>query len=121
MIKKFFILVFCVIAGICALAMCTNSNANCLFFNGHYYTDQGSAPCPDGCTENSTSATFVDGVPAWWQNGHMYVRDYSKDCESNPWHIDWSKVPTPNTTNNAVVTIGGFALVGFVLLLYLED
>lgn len=126
--KKLLAFLFCIIVGICALAMCTNNNSNCLYFNGHYYTDQGAAPCPiDGKDNCTIGTTTEDGVPAWWQNGHLYVRDYSKDCTSNAWHIDWSKAPaapaepaSADDNGQVVTVIGGGLLLVFILFVLVK-
>jgi hypothetical protein len=62
-----------------------------LWFNGHIYRDAGPAPCPiPGCS-NGTVATTHNGLPAYWQKGRLYVRDYSSEppADQNPWHIEW--------------------------------
>jgi hypothetical protein len=60
-----------------------------LHFNGHVYVDAGPAPCPEPGCEHGMVATTVNGTPAWWQKGRLYIRDYSRDLPENPWHIDW--------------------------------
>lgn len=47
-----------------------------LNYQGHYYIDQGEAPCPmPGCEDGIIATQTDDGVPAYWDEGHLFVFD----------------------------------------------
>mgnify|MGYP006921422411 CR=1 FL=1 len=58
-----------------------------LYYQGHVHKDAGSAPCPTKGWEKSTVATFLNGKPAYWQNGRIYVLDEktAKETQYNKW------------------------------------
>lgn len=61
--------------------------ADKLFYQGHTYNNVGPAPCPIPGNEDAMIATSVNGVPAWWQNGFMFLmeKDESKETHVNDW------------------------------------
>lgn len=49
---------------------------NVIIINNHAYEAAFECPCPIPGRWDCTIADFVDGVPAYWQDGVMYVRRY---------------------------------------------
>lgn len=62
-----------------------------LFFHGHQYDDAGPAPCPlEGCDDGQVATFTDDGTPAWWQRGHLFIRNDAKS-ETNEATMGWER------------------------------
>lgn len=66
---------------------------------GNMYECIGEAPAPMPEPEyaDGSQACFVDGKPAYWQNGKMYVLDAEL---SRPLVIKWDKIHSATPLEN---------------------
>jgi len=47
-----------------------------LNYQGHVYVDAGETPGPrEGWEDGLVATQTEDGVPAWWEGGHLFVLD----------------------------------------------
>ncbi len=61
---------------------------NKLYYQGHVYSDHGEAPCPiPGCEDGMVVTHTEDGTPAYWNDGHLFVKDESNSSDTpvNDW------------------------------------
>jgi hypothetical protein len=69
--------------------------ANKLFFHGHQYDDKGEAPCPiEGCEDGQVACKDASGKPAWWQGGHLFVRNDAKS-KTDEQTMGWERKTRP--------------------------
>ena len=62
-----------------------------LFFHGHRYDDKGETPCPlEGCDDGLVATKDDDGTPAWWQKGHLFVRN-DAESETSESTMGWER------------------------------